>query len=621
MYGAILGDIIGSPYEFDSHNIKTKEFELISDRSEFTDDSIMTLAVADAVMKAGRDASDDQLREALTESMQTIGRRYPFAGYGMKFSVWLYDDQPKPYGSFGNGSAMRVSSIPWLIQDDFARMLHVARLSAEVTHNHPEGIKGAVSTAAAIFLAIHGKDKETIRRHLTEAYKYDLSRTCDQIRPDYHHVESCQETVPEAMTAFLEGTDFEDVIRTAVSLGGDSDTLTCIAGSVAEAFYGVPEDLKKTCREMLTSDLAEILDRFDRKLEEDRLKRETDPELKARWENALKPPAKKAPVPENMRVTGNEMLEEKIREWNKNRTQAGYGTVLGTMAARCLQGARVLVPAVPLPAGEGEKGAPRLRLQLLKTPDGKFWQGLFTSEEQLKKTGSRQGAVLSMPMKDLFQQVLSSEKGPVTVSGLVVNPADPACAVQIPAAALSDMLKAARKAAEMRGNKITFVKGDIIKIKAEAIVNAANTALAPGGGVCGVIHRAAGPELAEECASIGGCPVGGARITKGYRLQQKYVIHAVGPVYDGTDRCRSLLASAYKSSLDLAREKGIHSIAFPAISTGIFGYPKKEAAQVAIGALGQWFRENASYGMTIYMVAYDQETFEIYQQLAPVKKD
>jgi O-acetyl-ADP-ribose deacetylase (regulator of RNase III) len=173
----------------------------------------------------------------------------------------------------------------------------------------------------------------------------------------------------------------------------------------------------------------------------------------------------------------------------------------------------------------------------------------------------------------------------------------------------------------MRGNKITCVKGDILKIKAEAIVNAANTALAPGGGVCGVIHRAAGPELAEECASIGGCQVGGARITKGYRLQQKYVIHAVGPVYDGTDRCRSLLASAYKSSLDLAREKGIHSIAFPAISTGIFGYPKKEAAQVAIGALGQWFRENASYGMTIYMVAYDQETFEIYQQLAPVKKD
>ena len=343
MYGAILGDIIGSPYEFDSHNIKTKEFELFSERSEFTDDSIMTLAVADAVMTAGRDASDEELKKALVNSMQTIGRRYPFAGYGMKFSSWLYDDDPKPYDSFGNGSAMRVSSIPWLFQDDFVRMLHVARLSAEVTHNHPEGIKGAVSVAAAIFLAIHGKDKETIKKHVTGAYKYD---------------------------AFLEGKDFEDVIRTAVSLGGDSDTLTCIAGSMAEAFFGVPQDLKDTCRDMLTSDLLEILDRFDAALEKDRKEREADPEKKARWENALNAPPKAGPVPENMRVTGNEMLEEKIREWNRNRTQEGYTAILGTLAARCLQGARVLVPALPLPMKEGEKGVPRLRPQLLKTKDG-----------------------------------------------------------------------------------------------------------------------------------------------------------------------------------------------------------------------------------------------------------
>ncbi|MBQ1923473.1 MAG: macro domain-containing protein [Lachnospiraceae bacterium] len=178
----------------------------------------------------------------------------------------------------------------------------------------------------------------------------------------------------------------------------------------------------------------------------------------------------------------------------------------------------------------------------------------------------------------------------------------------------------AQKTGRTGGNKITFVKGDILKIKAEAIVNAANGALSPGGGVCGIIHQAAGPELARECASLGGCETGGAKITKGYRLEQKYVIHAVGPVYDGTESCAGLLASAYKSSLDLAKEKGLHSIAFPAISTGIFGYPKKEAARVALGALTQWFRENASYGMTIYMVAYDQETFDIYKQFAPEKK-
>ncbi|MBR7045819.1 MAG: macro domain-containing protein [Lachnospiraceae bacterium] len=230
-----------------------------------------------------------------------------------------------------------------------------------------------------------------------------------------------------------------------------------------------------------------------------------------------------------------------------------------------------------------------------------------------------------MPLTDLFKHVQASEKGPVTVAGLVINPADPASAVQVPVRAVSDILQAAGKLAQRTGaaggNRITFVKGDILKVKAEAIVNAANTALAPGGGVCGIIHGAAGPELARECETLGGCQVGGAKITGGYRLEQKYVIHAVGPVYDGTDRCAGLLASAYKSSLDLAKEKGIHSIAFPAISTGIFGYPKKEAARVALGALTQWFKENASYGMTIYMVAYDQETFDIYKQFAPEKKN
>ncbi|HAS20983.1 MAG TPA: hypothetical protein DCR16_04550, partial [Lachnospiraceae bacterium] len=150
MYGAILGDIIGSPYEFDSHNIKTKEFELFSDRSEFTDDSIMTLAVGEALMDVSRDASDEEIKEALVSSMQKYGQAYPLAGYGINFSVWLNQKDPKPYNSYGNGSAMRVSAVPWLYQEDFERMLHVARLTAEVTHNHPEGIKGAEATAAAI---------------------------------------------------------------------------------------------------------------------------------------------------------------------------------------------------------------------------------------------------------------------------------------------------------------------------------------------------------------------------------------------------------------------------------------------------------------------------------------
>jgi ADP-ribosylglycohydrolase len=259
MYGAILGDMIGAPYEVDRGR-KTKGFPLFISDSQFTDDTVMTLAVAEALMDS-RGSSDDGIRAALIEKMQKWGRRYPHAGYGGMFAQWLRTPSPRPYGSYGNGSAMRVSAAGWLY-DTLEETRRIARLTAEVTHNHPEGIKGPEATAAAIFLARTGEDKERIRAYITDQFGYDLSRTCDEIRPAYHHVESCQQTVPEALTAFLEGTSFEDVIRTAVSLGGDCDTLTCIAGGVAEAFYGVPEELKAECRARLPQDLLEVLDRF-----------------------------------------------------------------------------------------------------------------------------------------------------------------------------------------------------------------------------------------------------------------------------------------------------------------------------------------------------------------------
>ena len=261
MYGALLGDMIGAPYEFDRGN-KTKDFPLFSRRSEFTDDSVMTIAVAEALMNTlGR--SDEEIKNALVASMQKWGHMYPDAGYGGRFYHWLRARHPEPYGSYGNGSAMRVSSAGWLFEtlEETRRM---ARLTAEVTHNHPEGIKGAEATASAIFMARNGSSKDEIRSYIIREYGYDLSRTCDEIRPGYHHVESCQKTVPEAVTAFLEGIDFEDVIRTAVSLGGDCDTLTCIAGSMAEAMYGVPEEIRAECRKRLPEDMLEVLDRFQR---------------------------------------------------------------------------------------------------------------------------------------------------------------------------------------------------------------------------------------------------------------------------------------------------------------------------------------------------------------------
>ena len=267
MYGAILGDIIGSPFEFDMGN-KSKEFPLFSKNSTFTDDSVMTIAVGNAFLDAQPNADIEWIRHRLISSMKQYGRRFPRAGYGGMFRRWLKCDDPQPYGSFGNGSAMRVSSAAWLY-NDLETVRSMARLSAEVSHNHPEGIKGAEATASAIFLARTGSTKEEIKAYIVDNFGYDLSRTCDEIRPGYHHVETCQETVPEAITAFLEGESFEDVIRTAVSLGGDCDTLTCIAGSIAEGFYGIPEELKQECRNRLPEELRKVLDQYDSWLNQD----------------------------------------------------------------------------------------------------------------------------------------------------------------------------------------------------------------------------------------------------------------------------------------------------------------------------------------------------------------
>ena len=202
MYGAILGDIIGSPFEFDRGD-KTKKFDLFSEGCGFTDDSVMTIAVGEALMAVGPKAAVKEIEDAVASNMQDWGKRYPHAGYGGSFRHWLKENNPKPYGSYGNGSAMRVSAAGWLY-DSIERTREVARATANVTHNHPEGIKGAEATASAIYMARNGSSKEEIKEYIEREFHYDLSRTLDNIRPYYHHVESCQETVPEAIIAFLE---------------------------------------------------------------------------------------------------------------------------------------------------------------------------------------------------------------------------------------------------------------------------------------------------------------------------------------------------------------------------------------------------------------------------------
>ena len=262
MYGAILGDIIGSPFEFDRGD-KTKNFDLFSEGCGFTDDSVMTIAVGEALMAVGPKAAVKEIEEAVASNMQDWGKRYPHAGYGGSFRHWLKENNPKPYGSYGNGSAMRVSAAGWLY-DSIERTREVARATANVTHNHPEGIKGAEATASAIYMARNGSSKEEIKTYIEREFHYDLSRTLDNIRTYYHHVESCQETVPEAIIAFLESKDFEDAIRNAVSLGGDTDTLGAITGSIAEAFYGIPAVLIAECKSRIDKGLmTDVLDEFD----------------------------------------------------------------------------------------------------------------------------------------------------------------------------------------------------------------------------------------------------------------------------------------------------------------------------------------------------------------------
>ena len=618
MYGAILGDMIGSPYEFDSNNIKTKDFELFSERSEYTDDSVMTIAVAEGLMNCGTDADEETMKKAIVAAMKKYGGRYPFAGYGAKFSMWLHEEEPKPYNSYGNGSAMRVSPAAWLCQDDLRQMLRVSAVTAEVSHNHPEGIKGAQAAASVIFMAIHGVSKEEIKETVAKTFGYDLNRTCDMIRPDYHHVESCQQTVPEAIIAFLEGDSFEDVIRNAVSLGGDSDTLACIAGSMAEAFYGVPENLKQEARDRLPDDLRSVLDRFDKKLEEDRKARESDPARMEAWKNALKLQNSGAQG-KKPNFTGSDEIEKKLEEFSADRTNEKIIRCFEAIRAAMHGGGSVLLPVQPftVPPKGNRQPARALRMKLITTKDGKIWQVAYTSEKMYKSGFSAKDPAMGATIRQALEQFVpggsGAPKAPENIAGIVLNPDKNPLFLE--RKMIETILKAEERAVRASRSGILVTRGDITKMKADCIVNAANCSLLGGGGVDGAIHRAAGPGLLEECRTLDGCHTGEAKITGAYNLPAKYVIHTVGPIYDGDEDDPKLLASCYTSSLNLAKSKGAHSIIFPNISTGVYGYPKEEAARIAMDTVGKWLAANKGYVMHVVMCCFDQENFEIYQKI------
>lgn len=400
MYGAILGDIIGSPFEFDRGD-KTKDFKLFSRRSHFTDDSVMTLAVCEALLKVGQDATVKEIEDAVISSMQSWGRRYPHAGYGGYFRRWLTACHPEPYNSFGNGSAMRVSAVGWLY-DSLENTRTVAKATANVTHNHPEGIKGAEATASAIFMARNGSSKEEIKKYIENEFHYDLNRTLDEIRPSYHMDETCQKTVPEAIIAFLEAKDFEDAIRNAVSLGGDTDTLGAITGSIAEASYEIPKWLMTECRKRINRDMRVVLDDFN-----DALSRKDD------FSNS------------------NKMIEDAIDQYYVQNNKDGMLVFMKTLLISIEQGGELVVPYITTHSILSKEQLNsinigdtftldhdvKLKLETVKDVKGNEWVGVFTSTNEMHK-GSSGNVQINQSILSILKSVLDLEE----VNGIVINP-------------------------------------------------------------------------------------------------------------------------------------------------------------------------------------------------------
>ena len=400
MYGAILGDIIGSPFEFDRGD-KTKDFKLFSRRSHFTDDSVMTLAVCEALLKVGQDATVKEIEDAVISSMQSWGRRYPHEGYGGYFRRWLTARHPEPYNSFGNGSAMRVSAAGWLY-DSLEKTRVVAKATANVTHNHPEGIKGAEATASAIFMARNGSSKEEIKKYIENEFHYDLNRTLDEIRPSFHMDETCQKTVPEAIIAFLEARDFEDAIRNAVSLGGDTDTLGAITGSIAEAYYDIPEWLMKECRNRINKEMRDVLDEFDQTL------------------------SRKKDLPST-----NKMVEQVIDRYHIQNDKEGMISFMDTMLHAIKQGEDFVVPYITTQPFLSENQINninigdtftldhdvKLKMETVKDVKGNEWLGVFTSSHEMHK-GSSGNVMMEKPILTVLELVLNWEE----VNGIVINP-------------------------------------------------------------------------------------------------------------------------------------------------------------------------------------------------------
>ncbi len=402
MYGAILGDIIGSRFEFDRGG-KTKDFDLFTNKSCWTDDSVMTIAIMEALMRAGKEADIDTIHQECIRSMKKWGKRYPNAGYGARFFGWVLTDNSEPYGSYGNGSAMRVSAAGW-IYDTVERTREVAKATAEVTHNHPEGIKGAECTAAVMFLARTGKSKEEIKEYVIREFGYDLSRSVDELRPLHEHVESCQDSLPKALASFFEGDSYEDVVRNAVSLGGDTDTLAAISGAMADAMYGVPVGFITSAIDYLEINMLDMIEDFKEFLNNG---------------NKYDP------------YHDNKNIKLGAETFANERTEENLFSLFAALLGRMIENGEVPVAMVDVNNAmdvdkimnltEGDTFSlnqeMRLRIDTVGNGNGQEWIPLFTNEEEMNKQPMA-NIRINMPITDVLKSAYYSED----VKGLVINP-------------------------------------------------------------------------------------------------------------------------------------------------------------------------------------------------------
>ena len=404
MYGAIIGDIIGSRFEFDRGH-KTKKFKLFTRDCDFTDDTVMTVAVAEALMDVGPDANEKTVKKAVIRSMKKWGQKYPHAGYGARFINWVLTDDPEPYGSYGNGSGMRVSSVGWLY-DSLERTREVARWTAEVSHNHPEGIKGAESVAAAIFLARTGSSLEEIAEYIEDEFGYDLSRTLDDIRPTYYHVEDCMHTMPEAFECFLESESYEDCIRNVMSIGGDTDTLGAIAGAIAEAYWGLPIGILIDAKEFIPNDIEAVVERFHG------IVFPSDPDKENAYEN-------------------NKYIKMAIERFYKTKNQEDLIVLLGVLRKRMGEDGEAPMPMIDV-NGVMDGLNPdslclgkdfqiteemRLRMDTVVDKDGDQWFPLFTDDDEVDKQPTT-NIRINTSIKMILNNGLNSDR----VKGVVINP-------------------------------------------------------------------------------------------------------------------------------------------------------------------------------------------------------